>query len=794
MTGQITHVEVAGDDTEGGAAGDVGAGEVSMGDADRGVGPGDRYADAGAGAGIARARARARARVERLKAEIAHHAYLYYTLDSPEISDADYDALVRELKSLEDAYPELVTPDSPTQTVGAPPLQSFPPVTHSVPMMSLDNVFSSEELLSWMGRVTRLVPEAASAHIVVEPKIDGVAMSLLYEDGLLVQAATRGDGITGEDVTANVSTIKVIPKKIVAAAVSGVMPPVLEVRGEVYMPIASFERLNREQVEAGLRTFANPRNFAAGSLRQKDPAVTASRDLSFWAYQMGVGTEVLSQQVHSQAEALSYLESAGFPVNPEITVVDGVEGVMARCRELENRRHTLPYEIDGAVIKIDNFDLQARLGATSHAPRWAVAYKFPPEERVTKLKAIEVSIGRTGRATPYAVLEPVVVGGSTVSMATLHNEDQVRLKDVRPGDHVIVRKAGDVIPEVVSHVPSSRRHGSLPWVFPSSCPSCGGPLVRLPGESDTFCTTLDCPAQRVQRVVHYASRVAMDIEGLGEQRVNQLVSSGMLSDPGDLYFLDRKRMTALEGLGELSADNLLRAIDSSKTRPLYRLLVGLGIRHLGPTGARAVATALRSLDAVMAATVEDLASIDGVGPVIADSMRRFFELPANMAIITKLRTAGVAMHDQEQLRIIQVDDPIASGLPGDLSGKASGGLPGDLSGSASEDLHVGVSGDVSMNVSIAQGRGRLASSIDVPQTLAGKSVVVTGTIDGFTREEAEDAIRQRGGKPTSTVSKKTWVVVVGNNPGSAKIQRADALGITQVDASRFRMLLDTGTR
>ncbi|MCL4433916.1 MAG: NAD-dependent DNA ligase LigA [Actinobacteria bacterium] len=777
MTGQITRVEAAGGETEDGAAGGT-----SVVDAGGGAGPGDGYAGAGA--------SRARERVEQLTAEIAHHAYLYYTLDSPEISDADYDALFEELKSLEDAYPELVMPDSPTQTVGAPPLQSFSPVTHSVPMMSLDNVFSSEELLSWMGRVTRLAPEAASAHIVVEPKIDGVAMSLLYEDGLLVQAATRGDGVTGEDVTASVSTIKVIPKKIAAASVSGVVPPVLEVRGEVYMPIASFETLNRKQVEAGLRTFANPRNFAAGSLRQKDPTVTASRDLSFWTYQVGVGAEALSRQVHSQAEALSYLESAGFPVNPEITVVESVEGVMARCRELESRRHTLPYEIDGAVIKIDDFDLQARLGATSHAPRWAVAYKFPPEEQVTELKAIEVSIGRTGRATPYAVLEPVFVGGSTVSMATLHNEDQVRLKDVRPGDHVIVRKAGDVIPEVVCHVPGSRPHGSVPWVFPASCPSCGGPLVRLDGESDTFCTTLDCPAQRVQRIVHYASRVAMDIEGLGEQRVNQFVSSGLLSDPGDLYFLERERMTALEGLGDLSVDNLFRAIDGSKARPLHRLLVGLGIRHLGPTGARAVAMALHSLDAVMAATGEDLASIDGVGPVIADSVRRFFESPANMAIITKLRMAGVAMYDQVQQRIIQLDNPVASGLSGDFSGKTPSELPGDLSGSSRDDLHVGISGD--MDMPIAQAHARLASSIDVPQTLAGKSVVVTGSIDGFTREEAEDAIRQRGGKPAGTVSKKTWVVVVGNNPGSAKLQRAKALDITQVDASRFRMLLDTG--
>ncbi|MHB8263565.1 MAG: NAD-dependent DNA ligase LigA [Acidimicrobiales bacterium] len=773
---------------------------------------------------------KASARVAVLRQEIARHAHLYYVQDAPEIPDADYDALFAELESLEGAYPQLVTPDSPTQTIGAPALPMFSPVRHRVAMMSLDNVFSEGELFSWMERITRLVPEAASSHIVVEPKIDGVAMSLVYEDGLLVQAATRGDGITGEDVTANVSTIRSIPRKLKLPGGAGIAPSILEVRGEVYMPIASFKRLNREQMEAGLKVFANPRNFAAGSLRQKDSRVTAARDLSFWAYQVGFADGFIRDAVHCQSEALAYLEASGFPINPEITAVARVDGVMERCRDLESRRHGLPYEIDGVVIKVDSFELQERLGATSHAPRWAVAYKFPPEERTTRLRSIEVSIGRTGRATPYAVLEPVQVGGSTISMATLHNEDQVRLKDVRPGDTVIVRKAGDVIPEVLGHVPESRARGSAPWTFPSRCPSCGGPLVRLPGESDTFCTTLDCPAQRVQRIAHYSSRVAMDIEGLGEKRVNWLVSSGLLSDPGDLYFLDRGKLITMEGLGDLSVDNLFHAIEMSKDRPLYRLLVGLGIRHLGPTGARAVARAVRSLDAVMSLPSDDMAAIDGIGPVIADSVHKFFESTANMDVVTKLRAAGVNMHAHalaraERVALAEGAESAAraesaavpvprgpadrgSGSESQLSRQVEQGDVGRACQSARTtavtQLYDGwelVSPDVLSAGSLsmatgaelpAQDDGGMVSISYVPQTLEGKTVVVTGTIEGFTREEAEEAVRVRGGKPVGTVSKKTWVVVVGDNPGSTKIHRAEDLGVTQVDASYFRTLLDTG--
>ena len=427
-----------------------------------------------------------------------------------------------------------------------------------------------------------------------ELKIDGLAMSLTYEGGWLVQAATRGDGVTGDDVTQNVATVKAVPERLRWPKRLGPVPTLMEVRGEIYMPVSSFDELNRRQIEAGLKTFANPRNSAAGSLRQKDARITAARDLSFWAYQLGAMDGGPAVARHS--EALDLLRACGLPVDPEIAVVHGTADVEAYCRRWEEHRHDLDYEIDGVVVKVDDLELQRRLGTTSRAPRWAIAFKFPPEQRTTKLLDIMVSIGRTGRATPFAVLEPVFVGGSTVGLATLHNEDQVRLKDVRRGDTVIVRKAGDVIPEVVGPVLSQRKKGARRWHFPTTCPSCGGPLVRLPGESDTFCTNLDCPAQRVQRIVHFASRGAMDIEGLGEKRVAQLVGEGLLSDIGDVYALDAPALLGVERFADVSVDNLLRAIEASKSRPVSRLLVGLGIRHLGPTGARAVARAYGSLE------------------------------------------------------------------------------------------------------------------------------------------------------------------------------------------------------
>ena len=508
----------------------------------------------------------AAARAEVLRALIAHNNVLYHTLDSPEIPDAEYDLLVRELRQIEEAYPSLATPDSPTNAVGAAPSGLFQEVRHRVPMMSLDNAFDEAELRAWAERLRRQDPSLNLETLAFscEPKVDGVAMSLTYERGRFVQAATRGDGVTGEDVTANVATVKDVPKELAKAG--GPYPERLEVRGEIYMPVAEFEAMNKRQADAGERLFVNPRNSAAGALRQKDPRVTATRPLYFWAYQVGVvegapdtgrsGAGDRAWPAATQTATLAQLAKAGFPVSPQAVRVTGMAEVVARCHELAEERHSLPYEIDGVVTKVDDLALHDVLGATSRAPRWAIAFKFPPEERTTRLIAIHVSIGRTGRATPFAQLEPVFVGGSTVGVATLHNEDQVAAKDVRPGDLVIVRKAGDVIPEVVGPVregPGVPKRRKPRWKFPTACPSCAQPLVRLPGESDTFCTNIDCPAQRVQRIAHYASRGALDIEGLGEERVVQLVAAGLVNDPADLYLLTVEQLVSLERFGEISA-------------------------------------------------------------------------------------------------------------------------------------------------------------------------------------------------------------------------------------------------
>ncbi len=697
-------------------------------------------------------------RAAALRELIGYHNERYFVLDSPEIPDADYDALVRELRRIESEHPEVITPDSPTQHVGgAPEVQLFAPVRHRIPMMSLDNAFEQPELDAWADRLRRQLPDVdiETLDLSVEPKVDGVAMSLTYVDGRFVQAATRGDGVTGEDVTANVATIRVVPHELKTPA-----PHHLEVRGEVYMPTAEFAELNERAEAQGSKTFANPRNAGAGSLRQKDPSVTASRPLSFWAYQIGEIDGAVPEQrggasskrrgaaggwpPGTQSAALALLEAAGLPVSPDARKVRGVSAAFARCRELEAHRHDLPYEIDGAVVKVDDLALHERLGATSRAPRWAIAFKFPPEDRTTRLLEIMVSIGRTGRATPFAVLDPVFVGGSTVHLATLHNEDQVRLKDVRPGDLVVVHKAGDVIPEVVGPVlgPDTGERAP-PWTFPTECPACGSPLTRLPGESDTYCTNIDCPSQRVQRIVHFASRSGMDIEGLGEERVVQLVQAGMVADPADLYLLQAERLASLERMGAISSKNLVDAVESSKSRPLSRLLVALGIRHVGPTGARALARAFGSLGALRHADAGELAAVEGVGAVIADSVAEFFSVPQNVTVVDRLIALGV-----------RTDEPGAAAVSG--GPVPPGGGP------------------------------------EAPRTLAGKSVVVTGTLEGYSREEAEAAIVSRGGKSPGTVSKKTFAVVVGATPGSAKTHKAEELGVPVVDGSRFDELLESG--
>ena len=694
----------------------------------------------------AKAPRQAASRAKELRAQIQHHNELYYALGEPEIPDAEYDLLIVELRQLESDHPELATPDSPTQMVGtAAPSGLFQEVRHRVPMMSLDNAFSEDELRAWSERLRRAVPDIDLGALAfsTEPKVDGVAMSLVFEKGRFVQAATRGDGVTGEDVTANVATVGDVPHQLAKAG--GPYPDVLEVRGEIYMPVAEFDAMNKRQADAGERLFVNPRNSAAGALRQKDPAVTATRPLHFWAYAVGFveGAPAKSKwPATTQSETLAQLAKAGFPVSPDARRVQGMDAVGARCRELETERHSLAYEIDGVVAKVDDLALQAVFGFTSRAPRWAIAFKFPPEERTTRLLDIMVSIGRTGRATPFARLEPVFVGGSTVGLATLHNEDQVAAKDVRPGDLVIVRKAGDVIPEVVGPVkegPGVPARRKPKWKFPFKCPSCGEPLTRLPGESDTFCTNIDCPSQRVQRIVHYASRGAMDIEGLGEERVFQLVGAGLINDPPDLYGLTVEQLVQLERFAQISASNLVAAIEASKAQPLSRLLVALGIRHLGPTGARALARAFGNLEAIEAAGGEALAAVDGVGGVIAASVAEFLE--QNRQVLERLRAAGV-----------NTEEPGTAGTTGGGTGAA-----------------------------------------DAPeQTLEGKTVVVTGAVPGYTREGAEEAIMARGGKSPGSVSKKTFVLVVGDTPGASKTKKAEELGVPTIDASGFDALLETG--
>lgn len=667
-------------------------------------------------------RSAAQARAAELRRLIEHHTERYYLLDDPEISDAEFDALMLELRELERAHPDLTTPESPTQKVGGTTSSVFAEVRHRTPMMSLDNAFGFDELVAWGKRMERYI--SGDVDYVCELKIDGIAISLLYEDGRYVRGATRGNGVTGEDVTENVRTISVVPERL-----KGTPPAVLEVRGEVYMPKSAFEELNRRQGEAGGRLFANPRNSGAGSLRQKDPRVTASRDLRFFAYQLGEIEGGPRFRRHS--ETLDFLDAAGLPVNPEVRRSSGLEDVHDYCRHWLEHRHDLDYEIDGAVVKVDDLAQREELGATSKSPRWAIAYKFPPEEATTLLKDIMVSIGRTGKATPFAMLEPVRVSGSTVQLATLHNEDQVRLKDVRPGDTVTVRKAGDVIPEVVAPVLARRPPGLPEWTFPTTCPVCGGPLVRLPGESDTFCTNAECPGQLAGRIGHFASRGAMDIEGLGEKRVLQLTGAGLLRDVGDIYSLRYEDLFGMDGFGDLSARNLLAAIEASKSRPLANLLTGLGIRHVGGRGAEVLADARGHVDRIMEASEEELAATPGVGPVIARAVHAFFALETNRAVIDKLRRAGV-----------------------------------NFAGSA--------------------------SAPDVAQTLAGMSIVVTGTLAALSRDRAVEAIKARGGTSPGSVSKRTTYLVAGTEPGATKVAKAEELGVPILDEAAFLAVLEPG--
>jgi DNA ligase (NAD+) len=668
------------------------------------------------------------ARIADLREQVAHHFRLYHEHDAPELPDADYDALVRELRRLEAEHPEFSDPETPSGWVGGSASATFAPVAHAVPMMSLDNAMDPSELGAWYDRLVRGLG-GAQPTMIAELKFDGLAMSLRYEHGALVQAATRGDGKVGEDVTANIRTIDDIPDRLSGPDV----PAVLEVRGEVYMPTAVFEALNEQYIAAGARPLVNPRNAAAGSLRQKDPTMAAKRRLSFWAYQLGAVEG--GPEFATHAQTLDYIAALGLPINDQRRTFDDIDQVIDYCAYREEHRHDLGYEIDGVVIKVDDLALRGELGFTSRAPRWAIAYKFPPEERTTLLREIQVSVGRTGRATPFAVLEPVFVGGSTVSMATLHNQDQVAVKDVRPGDTVIVRKAGDVIPEVVGPVLSMRPKGATPWEFPVNCPACGNPFVRPEGEADTRCVAPDCPAQRDQKVAYWASRGAMDIEGLGEQMVEKLTSAGLVADPADLYSLTVEQLVELERVGETSARNLVDEIDKSRRQPLPRLLTALGVRHLGPAASQALTAEFHTLDAIMSKSADEIASVDGVGGVIATTVRTWFDQPANQAFVERLRDAGLNFGDEEQAR------------------------------------------------RAAEARA------STPQTMEDKTVVVSGSVPGYNREEAEQAITSRGGKSPGSVSKKTFALVVGDGAGASKLSKAEANGTPIVPAERFEEFL-----
>ncbi|MFO7592571.1 MAG: NAD-dependent DNA ligase LigA [Pseudomonadota bacterium] len=661
-------------------------------------------------------------RVEELRRLIAHHNYRYYALDDPEIPDAEYDRLFRELQQLEQDYPDLITPDSPTQRVGAEPLKGFAEVRHAIPMLSLGNVFSEEELTDFDRRVREGLGVDEVAYCV-EPKLDGLAISIRYENGVLVRAATRGDGATGEDVTQNVRTIEAVPLKLYGED----YPEVLEVRGEVYMDKAGFEHLNQRQREKGEKTFANPRNAAAGSLRQLDSRITAQRPLTIYCY--GVGVVEGAEMPGRHSEILEKLKQWGLRVCPEIRVVQGAQGCLDYYNEIGERRDSLPYEIDGVVYKVDSLARQQELGFVSRAPRWATAHKFPAQEEMTRLNDVEWQVGRTGALTPVARLEPVHVGGVMVSNATLHNPDEIARKDVRIGDTVIVRRAGDVIPEVVGMVASRRPDDTVPIETPTHCPICGSDVLQDEGEAVPRCTGgLFCSAQRKNAIKHFASRKAMDIDGLGDKLVEQLVDADLIKDVADLYALTREQLAGLERMGEKSAANLVDALEKSKATTLERFLYALGIREVGESTARTLANHFGSLDKVEQAEEAQLLEVEDVGPIVAHHIHTFFRQPHNREVIDKLIAAGVQWPDVERMQAEE-------------------------------------------------------------QPLAGQTFVLTGSLSTFTRDEAKERLQALGAKVSGSVSKKTGVVVAGEAAGS-KLAKAEQLGVEVWDEARLQALFE----
>ncbi|MFQ5879050.1 MAG: NAD-dependent DNA ligase LigA [Dehalococcoidia bacterium] len=661
-----------------------------------------------------------RQRVEELRSLIRYHDYRYYVLNQPEISDAEYDAMMQELRQLEEQHPELITPDSPTQRVSGEPVEAFGVVEHRQPMLSLANAFNFEELRAWSERVKRLA-DVETVAVVCEPKIDGLAVALAYENGRFLQGATRGDGLRGENITQNLLTIRSIPQVLMREEV----PARFEVRGEVYIPKGAFERLNEELADRGERLFANPRNAAAGSVRQKDPRLTAQRPLDIWVYALGWAEDGAAPA--GQWEVLHWLKSLGFRVNPHVARYQTMERVEEHYQEWLERRHDLEYEIDGLVVKVDDFEVQRQLGAVGREPRWAIAYKFPPTQATTQLMDIGINVGRTGSLNPYALLEPVRIGGATVKMATLHNEDDIRRKDIRIGDTVIVQRAGEVIPQVVGPVASHRTGQERPFVPPERCPVCGAVAARPPGEAMRYCTNPSCPAQAFRGLTHFVQRGAMDIEGLGEQWCQALLEAGLVADPGDLYYLSKEQLVKLERMGDKLAQNILDQIEASKERPLARLVFALGIRHVGSEVAELLANHLRSMNTLVGASLEDLTAIPGIGPKIAESIHDYFRVERNLGVIDKLWRAGVRMAQAEP-----------------------------------------------------------AAPREGP--LAGLSFVVTGTLVAFPRSRAEAIIKEMSGSVGASVTRKTDYLVVGEAPGS-KLQQAQRYGTKLLSEEEFLSLL-----
>jgi DNA ligase (NAD+) len=663
-------------------------------------------------------------RVEELTAQLRAWDRAYYLQDAPVVDDATYDAALRELRELEAADPALVRPDSPTQRVGGGVSGGFTEVRHLLPMLSLANARDDDELLAWDQRLQKLLEVAGHAGepaFVVEPKIDGLALSLVYRDGLLERAVTRGDGEAGEDVTANVRTIRAVPLSI-----DDPDPPALiEVRGECYIPLEAFRRLNEERLDAGLPVYMNPRNTAAGSLRQLDPAMTAERPLAFWSYAIGALEGI---EFHSHHEALQWLAARGFPVNPRIATMTGIEAVREACHAIAHDREALGYDIDGAVVKVDSLALQATLGAVGRDPRWAIAFKFPPTTRTTKLLGIEINVGRTGALNPFAELEPVEVGGVVVRHATLHNEEDINRKDIRVGDTVIVQRAGDVIPQVIGPVLEDRTGREQVFKMPADCPACGEPVVKNEEDAKHFCVNPRCPSRDVEGIKHFISRSAMDIDGVGEKLVDRLYELELVRRASDLYRLTVDDLLPLEGFQETSANNTIAAIAASKVRPFGNVLFALGIPHVGLVTAQAIARAFGSMERLMQAGAEEIAEVDGVGGVIAEAVAGWCADPERQAEVEALAAAGVTLE------------------------------------LAADELPV----------------------LDGP--LSGMTIVVTGTLEGFSRDEAKSAIERLGGKTTDSVSKKTAYVVVGASPGS-KVAKAEKAGVPILDEAGFRELL-----